>query len=477
MAPAVILRRTLVAAGLAVFLHTLLSSPPEGLSAPGWRTLGVAALMAALWISEALPFAVTALLPLVLFPAAGVGNISASAAPFANPVIFLFLGGIFIAIAMERSGLHRRIALAIIGASGTRKPALVAGFLAASAFLSMWINNTAVAVMMLPIALSVLKLFDAEHDRSFAPAIVLSTAYGATIGGMATLVGTAPNAILAGFMLENYGIEIGFLDWMLLAAPLSLMVLAATWAILVWVVFRPGKEPFPGGHGLIALEARELGPPSRAEKSVALVFAATAALWITGGFLEKSVPWLTDTTIAMAGGLALFLIPGGGPKNERLLDIRAIQSVPWDVLLLIGGGLSLAAALQTNGVAAWAGGFASQAGALPTFVVIVALVATIILLTEITSNAATTSTFLPIAAALASGFGQSPLFLAAAVTLASSCGFIMPVGTPPNAIAFGSGRVSLQEMMRAGIWLNIASGTILAAWLAWLAPVFSNLAK
>jgi len=294
---------------------------------------------------------------------------------------------------------------------------------------------------------------------------------------MATLVGTAPNAILAGFMLENYGVEIGFLDWMLLAAPLSLLVLAATWAVLVWVVFRPGNEPFPGGHELIALEARELGPPSRAEKSVALVFASTAALWITGGFLEKSAPWLTDTTIAMAGGLALFLIPSGGPKKERLLDIRAIQSVPWDVLLLIGGGLSLAAALQTNGVAAWAGGFASQAGVLPTFVVIVALVAIIILLTEITSNAATTSTFLPIAAALASGLGQSPLFLAAAVTLASSCGFIMPVGTPPNAIAFGSGRVSLQEMMRAGIWLNIASGIILAAWLTWLAPVFSNLAK
>lgn len=477
MAPTVILRRALAAAGLGVFLFTIFSNAPQGLSVEGWRTVGVAALMAGLWISEAVPFAVTALLPLVLFPATGVCNISAAAAPFANPVIFLFLGGIFIAIAMERSNLHRRIALAIIGASGTRKPALIGGFLAASAFLSMWINNTAVTVMMLPIALSVLKLFDAEHDRSFAPAIVLSTAYGATIGGMATLVGTAPNAILAGFMLENHGVQIDFLDWMLLAAPLSLLTLAAAWVILVRVAFRPGNESFPGGQELIALEARELGPIGRAEKSVAVVFATTAVLWITGGFLQKSAPWLTDTTIAMAGGLSLFLISGGGPKNERLLDVRAFQSVPWDVLLLIGGGLSLAAALQTNGVASWAGGFASQAGALPTFVVIAALVAIIILLTEITSNAATTSTFLPIAAALASGLGQSPLFLGAAVTLASSCGFIMPVGTPPNAIAFGSGRVTLQEMMRAGVWLNIASGIILVVWLAWIAPAFSNLAK
>ena len=474
---AAILRRTIAAAGLAFFIFTLLSENPEGLSPAGWRTLGAGALMAALWISEVLPFAVTALLPLVLFPAAGICNVQTAAGPFANPVVFLFLGGIFIALAMERSNLHRRIALAIISASGTRKPALIAGFLAASAFLSMWVNNTAVTTMMIPIAVSVLRIFDVEHDRRFAPALILATAYGSTVGGMATLVGTAPNAILAGFMQENYGIQIGFLDWMILAAPLSLLMLVATWIVLVFVVFRPGPEKFPGGHETIAREAGDLGPASRAEKLVALVFAATAALWIGSGFFKESVPWLTDTTIAMAGGLLLFVLPDGREKNSRLLDMQSARAVPWDVLILIGGGLSLAAVLQSNGVAAWVGGFASGFGFLPTVAVVAIVVLIIILLTELASNAATTSTFLPVAAALAAGLGQDPVFLATAVTLASSCGFIMPVGTPPNAIAFGSGRVALHDMMRAGIWLNIASGFLLTLWLAWVAPMFSSLAR
>lgn len=475
MAPVLILRRTIAAAGILFFIHTLVSASPPGLSPAGWTTLGAAALMASLWISELLPFAVTALLPLVVFPAAGVCQVSAAAAPFANPVVFLFLGGIFIALAMERSNLHRRIALAIIGAAGTRKPALVAGFLAASAFLSMWINNTAVTVMMLPIALSVLRLFSLEDDRSFAPALVLASAYGSTLGGMATLVGTAPNAILAGFMQENYGIQIGFLDWMILAAPLSLALLFATWFVLVRLAFRTGSEPLPGGHELIAREARDLGPMAPAEKIVATVFALTAALWISRGFIEEAVPWLSDSTIAMAGGLSLFMLPAGFGKPP-LLDMRAARAVPWDVLILIGGGLSLAGALQSNGVAAWAGGFASKAGFLPPVAVLAALAVLIILLTEITSNSATTSTFLPVAAAIALGIGQPPLFLASTVALAASCAFMMPVATPPNAIAFGSGCVKLPEMIRAGVWLNLIAAAALTTWLAWIAPAFSNLA-
>ncbi|MFM8983488.1 MAG: SLC13 family permease [Spartobacteria bacterium] len=462
--------RSVAAAGAAFFVATLAMPAPEGLTQAGWHTLGAGAMMAACWISEILPFPVTALLPLVVFPAAGIATVEAAAAPFSNSVIYLFLGGIFIALAMESSNLHRRIALRIIRVAGTGRRAVVGGFLAASFFLSMWVSNTAVAVMMLPIALSVLGLFQQDEDRDFAPALVLAVCYGATIGGMSTLVGTPPNAILAGFLRENYDIEIGFLGWMILALPVSLILAVTAWFLLTRVAHRLSSEDLPGGRDILRRAEEDLGAMSRSEKTVAAVFLLTAAFWVARGFLENLLPWLNDATIAMAGGLSLFMLPSRSGSAERILSWRDCQKIPWDILILIGGGLSLAAAIQKNGVANWIGEALAAADRLPATVTLFLLILVIICLSEIASNSATTLTFLPIVTALAVAIGQPPVQLAAAVALGSTCGFMLPISSPPNAIVFGSGRVTMREMARAGLGLNILGWIVLSSWLAWVAP-------
>lgn len=469
--------RALAFAGLAFFFATLATPPPEGLSQAGWHTLGAGVLMAAFWISEILPFPVTALLPLVLFPAAGISSVEAAAAPFANPVIYLFLGGIFIALAMESSNLHRRIALRIIRVAGTGRLQIVGGFLAASFFLSMWINNTSVAVMMLPIAMSVLGLFRNNEDPAFAPALLLSVAYGANLGGMCTLVGTAPNAILAGFMEETHDLQIGFFGWMAMTLPVGVILAVFAWIVLTRLSHRVSKCSLPDGEGLLDREAQAVGPLNWEEKAVAIVFCTTALLWIARGFLEDWLPWLNDSTIGMAGGLALFFIPSGRGDGKKILSWNHAKKIPWEVLVLIGGGLSLAAAVQKNGVAEWIGGFASAVSWLPAAALVFLVVLLIVWLTEITSNSATTSTFLPIVTAMAVALSQSPLALGSAVALASSCAFMLPVATPPNSIVFGSGRLRMREMMQAGVWMNIFCWLILSSWLAWVAPKFPWLAE
>ena len=433
--------------------------------------------MAFLWISEAIPFAVTALLPVVLFPFAGICNVTVAAAPYANPVIFLFLGGILIANGLQRSCLHKRIALKIICLAGTRQSALIAGFLVASAFLSMWVSNTAVALMMLPIAISVIVLFRAQNDTSFAPALVLTVAYGSSIGGMSTLVGTAPNAILSGFMLENYGVTISFLGWMLLALPPVLILLGLAWLVLTKLAFRVKGNAVEDAGDLLRVETGSLGPMSVGELGVMVVFFATAGLWLARGFLQSWVPWLTDATISMAGGIALFFLPLDRTWSSSILDQETLKKIPFDVLLLIGGGLSLAAAIHTNGLAAWIGSFAHQAASLPAPAVVCSILFIIICLAELTSNTATTSAFLPVGAALAAGLNLPPLPLLAGIALASSCGFMLPVSTPPNAIVFSSGYVSMSQMIRSGILLNFASWIIFSFWLGWVIPRFSGWAE
>ena len=433
--------------------------------------------MAFLWISEAIPFAVTALLPVVLFPFAGICNVTVAAAPYANPVIFLFLGGILIANGLQRSCLHKRIALQIICLAGSRQSALIAGFLVASAFLSMWVSNTAVALMMLPIAISVIVLFRAQNDTSFAPALVLTVAYGSSIGGMSTLVGTAPNAILSGFMLENYGVTISFLGWMLLALPPVLILLGLAWLVLTKLAFRVKGNAVEDAGDLLRVETGSLGPMSVGELGVMVVFFATAGLWLARGFLQSWVPWLTDATISMAGGIALFFLPLDRMWSSSILDQETLKKIPFDVLLLIGGGLSLAAAIHTNGLAAWIGSFAHQAASLPAPAVVCSILFIIICLAELTSNTATTSAFLPVGAALAAGLNLPPLPLLAGIALASSCGFMLPVSTPPNAIVFSSGYVSMSQMIRSGILLNLASWIIFSFWLGWVIPRFSGWAE
>jgi solute carrier family 13 (sodium-dependent dicarboxylate transporter), member 2/3/5 len=445
--------------GPALFAMLLSLPAPAGMEPAAWRTTAVAVLMAAWWISEAVPIPVTALLPLALFPVLGIAGATAAAAPYANPVVFLFLGGFLIAIAIERCGLHRRLALAILRAVGTRPVNLIGGFMLGTAFLSMWISNTATVLMMLPMALSVIALVDREAgeggvDPHFALALLLGLAYAANIGGMGTLIGTPPNALLAGFMSESLGVEIGFGEWMLLGVPLVAVALPLCWLLLVRVVYPVRVGSIAGGGEVIRREARGLGPVSRAEWTVGIVTAATAAAWILRPLLEGVAPGINDTGIAIAGGVLLFLVPVDWRRGEFPLTWKAAERLPWAVLILFGGGLSLAAAIQQTGLAEWIGGALEGIGAWPLVLVVLAITVVVVFLTELTSNTATAASFLPVVAALAAGIGAAPLQLAVPTALAASCAFMMPVATPPNAIVYGSERVTIPQMARAGLWLN-----------------------
>jgi sodium-dependent dicarboxylate transporter 2/3/5 len=452
---------------------------PGGLSPAGWRTAAVTVLMAILWITEALPLAATALLPLVLFPVLGIASMEAAAAPYANPLIFLFMGGFLIALAIERSNLHRRMALTLLSAIGAREDLQVGGIMLATAAVSMWVSNTATALMMLPVALSMVPRdgpgLAASRQSGFPAALLLAVAYGASIGGVATLVGTPPNALFAGYMLDQHGIEIGFGRWMLVGVPVSLAMLLCAWLILTRVLYPLGRAPVPGAREAVRRALAELGPATAAEKRTALVFAVTALLWLTRPLLQKLFPALalSDTGIAMAGALALFVIPAGGAAGGRLLDWAHAERLPWGVLLLFGGGLSLAAAISESGLADWIGGRLVAFDDWPAIALIAAVALLITLFSELASNTATAATFLPVVAALATRLGEDPLTLAIPATLAASFGFMLPVATPPNAIVFASGRISVPEMLRAGAWLDVLGVLVLVAVVSVLAgPVF-----
>lgn len=449
--------------GPLVFLVMLLAPAPDGLPPVGWRAAAVGALMAVWWVTEAVPIAATSLLPLPLFPLLGVVGVDAAAAPYANPLIFLFMGGFLLALAMQRWSLHRRVALAVVRAMGTGPARLVGGFMAATALISMWVSNTATAVMMLPIGISVTELVlpeegaAREEERGFAAALMLGIAYAASIGGFATLIGTPPNALLAGFVREAYGYEVGFGEWMLVGVPLMLLVLPLTWLLLVRGVFRIRAREIPGGRELIERELAALGPMSRPEWTVLAVFGGAAVLWIVHPFLRPWLPagTLTDAGIGIGAALLLFLLPSGRGHGEAVLDAGAFARLPWEVLLLFGGGLSLADALTETGVAKWIGAALGGAGALPLPLLVLLVCAVIVLLSEVASNTAAAAALLPVVGSLALGIGENPLLLAVPAALAASCGFMLPVATPPNAIAYGTGHVSVTQMARAGAWLDV----------------------
>ncbi len=457
--------------GPGFLLLSLLTGAPDGLSPEGWRTIGVAALMATLWISESIPIPATALLPLVLFPALHLAEVREAAAPYANPLIFLFLGGFLIALAMQRWGLHRRLAIGLIARMGTRPTRILAGFLLAAAFISMWVSNTATALMMLPIGMSVVALVPTDGDRpasrGFATALMLAIAYGSTTGGMATLIGTPPLALLAGFMDNVYQVELGFGRWMALGLPVTLVSLPLVYLVLTRIAFRLDRGELPGMRELIASNRSALGPLSRGELSVAIVFSITALCWIVQPLLARAIPMISDTTIAIAGALLLFAIPVNARRGEFVMNWEATKGLPWDVLILFGGGLSLASAIQTHGVADYLGSLATVLSGLPVIVVVGALCFGILLLTELTSNTATAATFLPIVGAIAVSLGQNPLLFLIPTALAANCSYMMPVGTPPNAIVFGSGAVRLPDMVRAGLILNIVLVPVIVV-LVWL---------
>lgn len=464
--------------GPLLFVALLALPAPGGMDPAAWRTAAVGLLMAVWWVTEAIPIPATALLPLVLFPVLGVHGIGDTAAPYANPIIFLFMGGFMIAGAMQRWGLHRRIALTVVHALGTRPHRLVFGFMLATAFLSMWVSNTATAVMMMPIGLSVIGLVAPGDDGddgddggepddlpgrlNFGTSLMLGIAYAASIGGLGTLIGTPPNALLAGFLETSYGFEVGFARWMLVGVPLTVVSLPVVWLYLTRAAFPIRVAEIPGGRAMIHRELDRLGPVGPGEWRVGLVFGLTALAWMTRPLLDDVVPGLSDAGIAMTAALALFLIPVDG-EGTFTLDWETARELPWGVLLLFGGGLSLAAAVTETGLAEWIGGALAGLDAWPTVLLVAGVTAVIVFLTELTSNTATAAAFLPILGPLALALGENPLLLAVPAALGASCAFMMPVATPPNAIVYGSGYITIPQMARAGVVLNLLFVVLITA--------------
>jgi sodium-dependent dicarboxylate transporter 2/3/5 len=445
-------------AGPLLCLATLFIAAPEGMSTTAWRAAGVGLLMATWWITEAIPIPATALLPLVLFPVLGVMPVTDAAAPFANPVIFLFLGGFIIARALEQCGLHKRIALATIGLVGTRPANLVGGFMVATAFISMWVSNTATLVMMYPMAMSVIHLAERDarvRDAGFAVALLLGLAYASSIGGLGTLIGTPPNALLAGFVAETYGREIGFAQWMLLGVPIVVVGLPLAWIVLTRSLYPLPADEIAGGADVFRTESAALGSPSRAEWTVGAITLLTAVCWVLRPVIERVMPGLSDTSIAIAGALLMFLVPVERGRMAPALRWADAERLPWSVLILFGGGLSLAHALNTTGMATWLGNAMTALEALPVLVIVLAITTVVLFLTELTSNTATAAVFLPIVGSIAVGMGHDPMVFVVPAALAASCAFMMPVATPPNAIVFASGRLTIPQMAAAGLWINL----------------------
>ncbi|MDX1563056.1 MAG: DASS family sodium-coupled anion symporter [Gammaproteobacteria bacterium] len=470
--------------GLALFVVVLILPPPDGLSIEGWRTAAVALLMATWWMTEAIPIEATGLLPLGLFPALGVLDAPTTSAPYANELIFLFMGGFFLAVTMQRWGLHKRIALAIVAKVGTSPNRLVLGFMLATASLSMWISNTATVAMMLPIGIAVAEMFkpqDQQGRYEFGIALMLGIAYGASAGGVSTLIGTPPNAVLAGAANELLDVQIGFVQWMGIGLPMTCVLLPLIYFVLTRVLYPPGKL-VGDAASILQAERDGLGKMSRGEKSIATVFALTALAWVfrsektfgdvTIPGIQTVFPNISDSTIAMTAVIALFVLPVDWRKGDFTLNWRTARTIPWGVLVLFGGGLSLARAMEDSGLAAWIGGAVGSLEAVPMIVIIAAVTALIVFLTELTSNVATTSMAMPVMAGAAVGLGIEPLMMMAAAALAASMAFMLPVATPPNAIVFGSGYLTVPQMSRAGLVLNLIAIVAITTIGSLLVPYF-----
>ncbi|MDO5046220.1 DASS family sodium-coupled anion symporter [Campylobacter sp.] len=489
----------------------------------------VATLMAIWWMTEAIALPATALMPMVLFPILGVDDFRTVAAPYASDTIYLFMGGFVLALAMQRWNLHTRIALGIVLVVGTSPRRLVAGFMIATGFLSMWVSNTATAIMMLPVGLSVLHLVDrlttkkwtfsvaedvenldeisrkgvqggiintafhkgrdivkeikdktTAYSSNFGIALMLGIAYSASIGSVGTIIGTPPNALLVAYMKNEFGIEIGFFQWMLVGVPLSITMLAICWFLLVYLLFKPEISEIPNGKHVIKQELDKLGRISLPEILVAIVFVCAATCWISLGFILKSYQIKIsnlDAIIAMSTAVLLFIIPANR-SGERLMDWNSAKKLPWDILILFGGGLSLSAQFSKTGLSLWIGHQVSALGALPIAVIILAIVFLVIFLTEITSNTATAAAFLPVIAGVSIGLGYggaNVMIFTIPVAMAATFAFMLPVATPPNAIAYGSGYVKISSMIKTGIWLNIIGAFLITLVVMFIATAVFDL--
>ena len=449
-----------------------------------WIVAGVGLWMAIWWSTEAIPVAATAFIPLVSFPLLQVVPIKAVAQSYAHPTIFLFLGAFLLALSVEKWALHRRIALSVLVRTGTDGRKLILGFMMAGALLSMWMTNTSTAMMLLPIATSVAAMViekssgvSDDDKKAFQVALLLALAYATTIGGMSTIIGTPPNVLLAGFIEETYGIQIAFFDWMLIGLPLALVLLPLGWVVLTRVAFRVDVPASLETAGVIDSMRKEMGAMTSPQRRVGLLFLAVVALWMARKWLNEvpGLEGLSDAGIVMTAALLLFVIPSGHGSPARLMQWDDVARLPWGVLILFGGGLALAAQVSGSGLAVWLGESLLPVAGLGTLVLVAAAAGLVVFLTELTSNLATAATFLPVVAAIAAQSGIEPLVLCVPVTLAASCAFMLPVATPPNAIVFSSGALTIPQMIRAGILMNLIAMMTLTLLAVILVPtVFSN---
>ena len=466
-----IIKQTGLWAGPIIFLVMLLtSSSQDTMPREAWLVAGVGIWMATWWSTEAIPVAATAFIPLVSFPLLQVMPVKAVAQSYAHPTIFLFMGAFVLALAVEKWSLHRRIALTVLSKTGTDGRKLILGFMLAAALLSMWMTNTSTAMMLLPIAASVAAMVaeksvgvSSSDKRRFQVALLLALAYATTIGGMSTIIGTPPNVLLAGFVEETYGRQIAFFDWMLIGLPLALVLLPLGWLVLTRVAFRVDIPASREAAEVIRDMRIEMGVMSAPEQRVGLLFLMVVALWMSRKWLNtiSGLEGLSDAGIVMTAALLLFVIPSEKRSASRLMDWEDVARLPWGVLILFGGGLALAAQVSGSGLAVWLGESLLPVANLGTLVLIVAAAGLVVFLTELTSNLATTATFLPVIAAIAAQSGIEPLVLCVPVTLAASCAFMLPVATPPNAIVFSSGVLTIPEMVRAGFFMNLVALVVL----------------
>lgn len=467
--------------GPLLFILTLSFFHPEGLSPAANAILASTLWVAVWWILEVLPIAATALLPIVLFPLTNGLSLNETTASFGHRYIFLYIGGFVLAIAIERWNLHRRIALNIIKLIGTNIKSIILGFMMATAFLSMWISNTATSVMMLPIGMAIIsQLRDnpatkADENAIFGKALMLAIAYSASIGGIATLIGTPPNLVLAGVVQEIYGVEITFFEWLKVGLPISILLLAICWKYLTSVAFTFKEKTFPGGKAEIKKQLDALGPISYEEKVVLVIFVLTAFAWITRSYLLNALlPNLDDTIIAIIAALLLFLLPASKAENRPIIHWKEAVKLPWGILLLFGGGLAIAQGFKVSGLAEWIGGQLTLLEGVSLILLLAILIAAVNFLTEITSNLATAAMLLPILAPLALVIDVHPYILMVGATTAASCAFMLPVATPPNAVVFGSGYLTIPDMVKAGIWMNLISIFLLSLIVYFALPYLWN---
>jgi sodium-dependent dicarboxylate transporter 2/3/5 len=469
--------------GPILFILVRLVIEVEGLSDEANAILASTLWIATWWITEAIPIAVTSLLPIILFPLSGGLSVSETSSSFGHRYIFLYLGGFILALAIEKWNLHRRIALKIISLIGTNVRKIILGFMVATSFLSMWISNTATAVMMLPIGIAIvkqmsnLKSTDKKENIIFGKSLMLSIAFSASIGGIATLIGTPPNLVFAGIIQEIYNVEISFLKWFIFGLPISILLIIISWLYLTRIAFNFKQKEFKEGEIEIKNELNKLGKISYEEKVVLSVFILTGMAWISRSFLLNIfIPSLDDTIIALICGVSLFLLKTKNKNGfkERIMNWEDAVKLPWGVLLLFGGGLAIAEGFQSSGLANWIADNLTKLNGFSLIIILMVVIAAVNFLTEITSNLATIAMLLPILAPTAIILDVHPFILMVAATLSASCAFMLPVATPPNAVVFGSNYLKISDMVRVGILMNLISIIIILIMVYYILPIVWN---